>query len=102
MSHLFAMERLDAAVAVLATDPERVRTRLARAFELHLAELDPAKDLPVPLRERFAAVRRALTHLGKTEVEPWSAAIGLNEAEAVELAGSIVGLATELRSRLDR
>src|SRR5262249_38321673 len=82
VSLAFALGQFEAAVRALASDADRIRPRLARVFADHLAQIDPAKDIPAPLRGRVAGVRMALTHLGRTPAEPWAAAIGMDEAHA--------------------
>ena len=59
MSHLFGLERIEAAVDTLAAGPERLQKRLAKAFLEHLTPVDPDKDLPAELRPRSGNPARA-------------------------------------------
>lgn len=81
-----------AAVTVLAAHG-RVKQRLIKAFEEHLALIDH-DELPVPAQERFAELRRSMHRVTPANGEgPVCASVRkMSKTEADRCAGAIVGL----------
>jgi hypothetical protein len=93
----YAMEKLEAAVEVLATHPEEVRRRLFFAYD-HLASV-PALALPAGLRAQYHAIMGQLTE--KTPPEPGLGRLtwnlnAMDKATGAKIAEQIVRLHSEL------
>lgn len=86
-----AQDRLEAAVAALASGPGALKDRIARAWEAHLEALDPAQ-LPLASRDGFtrlsAQLHSARALPGDTVVR--ASARKLGAAEAAIAAGFLV------------
>jgi hypothetical protein len=93
MSLRFALEQLQAAVDALAVSPTSMAGRVADAFVDHLAVLDPDKDLPGELRDRYRRLAHQLTRFGESHVGARAAA---TIADSVALAREMVATRQEL------
>jgi hypothetical protein len=99
----YAVEKLSAAVTVLATQPEEVRRRLYLAYE-HLAMV-PRYALPRAQRDQLEAL---LERLLRKELPPGSRRSrlnwnlkGMHKATAARIAQQIVRLQSEMEYLLD-
>ena len=83
-------ERLLLAVGALATEPGRIRERLANAYAF-LMPLE-AKDWPDQLQGEFSVLKERMAHLLGPEGDIAALAEALSEDEAVEIAEHILFL----------
>jgi hypothetical protein len=98
VSQLFGLEQLEAAVAMLSGTGS-LRRRLGYAWAEHLARIDPEKDLPGEVRQRF----RASPMFGRrASALPEGMAIALNLAEMQAACAEVVAIRDRVRSRLGR
>lgn len=103
-SQAYAVEKLEAAVYVLATHPSAIRWRLRAAAE-HLLMV-PGEALPDDLRRLFVGVLRRLTKHPGRPMTPGPSRIGLSvrgmhDTTATKLAQTIYRISAELESRID-
>jgi hypothetical protein len=98
MSQLFGLEQLEAAVALLSGTGS-LRRRLGSAWIDHLARIDPEKDLPGEVRQRF----RSLPMFGHRKWGlPEAIVPVLNLAEMQAAYAEVITIRDRVRSRLGR
>lgn len=100
MSHPRA--NFEAAIAALVADGA-VKSRLRRAFEDHLEELEDA-DLPSCVRDSFSELHQALHRIGPIGQQNCLRATvqKMSSAEAAKYAHQIVGIYIDLIAASDR
>jgi hypothetical protein len=99
VSQIFGIEQLEAAADVIAQGAGSPRHRLASAWANQLARIDPSKDLPAEVRQRF----RALPMFGrKVTVAPHALLATLNDAEVQSASAEIVAICERAGGRLGR
>ncbi len=78
---------------------ESLRRRLGSAWADHLARIDPAKDLPGDVRQRF----RALPMFGRrASALPEGIVVALNLEEMAAACSEVIAIRDRVRSRLGR
>jgi hypothetical protein len=98
VSQIFALEQLEAAVTVLSRGGS-LRRRLGTAWVDHLSRIDPDKDLPGEVRQRF----RALPMFGRRAFgQPEGIVAAFNEHELRVAATEIVDIRDRVRARSGR
>ncbi|MDJ0939351.1 MAG: hypothetical protein QNJ00_06275 [Woeseiaceae bacterium] len=90
------VDRFHAAVSILAGDGH-IKQRLIRAFQDNLADIEH-EDLPIPLQETYAELRRKLFRVTPANGEgPVCATVRkMSATEASRCAASVVSLYGEL------
>ena len=98
MSITYGQEKFSTAVHTLATNPGRIRERLAAAWIYSLNNVDPDRDLPSQLQADFRAQATKIRSGTPTGQEGTIRAFTdtLSEDEAMERAAWIVATAYEL------
>jgi hypothetical protein len=96
---LYAVEKTSLAMRALTVSHDPLRTRLENAFVFSLSRLR-AESFPPELRDRFTAIRAALTWAEDERLGSIAATIGLiSDAECLRVAGLIFSFHEALTER---